>query len=100
MSEDWRRDVLASLPEHKRAFRIVTFKSAQELIEEAAYNRRMFPEDYAGRAALAVAAYDLEKTWALITKGEPPLRDIRRHNLPPKRLYGRNFGPWTIERMS
>lgn len=100
MSEDWRRDTLAALPEHVRVRRFITFTSADELIDEAAHKRRMVTEEFVGRAALAVAAYDLGRPWGVITRGEPPLRDLRRHHLPAKRLYGRNFGNWTIERMS
>jgi hypothetical protein len=97
---DWRADVLKSLPDRKVSFRIVTFESALELIDTAAFNRRMHTDEFVGRAALAVAAHDQDLDWGLITRQEPPLRDLRRHGLPPKRLYGRNFGPWTIGEMS
>lgn len=96
----WRSDVLASLPDKKKSFRIVTFESGLELIQTAAYNRRMHTEEFIGRAALAVAVHDLELDWGLVTRPEPPLRDLRRHGLAPKRLYGRNFGPWTITEMT
>jgi hypothetical protein len=97
---DWRADVLRSLADDKKAFRVVTFESAYTLIADAAYNRRMLIEDFVGRAALAVAAYDADEPWLAVTYKEPPLRDLRRNNLPPKRKYGRDFGNWQITGMT
>jgi hypothetical protein len=96
---DWRADVLRSLPDEKVAFRLVTFKSAYALIGEAAYNRRMKMEDFCGRAALAVAAYDADEPWLAVAHAEPPIHDLRRTRLPAKRRYGRDFGDWQIMEM-
>jgi diketogulonate reductase-like aldo/keto reductase len=98
-NNDWRADVLKSLPDEKQVRRYITFTSGLELIDTAAYNRRMLTEEFVGRAALAVAAYDAEELWAVVTQKEPPLRDARRRRLPAKRLYGKNFGNWQIEGM-
>ena len=97
---DWRADVLRSLADEKRAFRIVTFESAYKLIGEAAYNRRMKMEDFCGRAALAVAAFDADEPWQAVAYREPPIHDLRRVRLPAKRKYGRDFGPWQITDMT
>lgn len=96
---DWRNDVLRSLPDKKVAFRVVTFESALDLIEVAAYNRRMRVEDFAGRAALAVAAHDAGMSWGEVTRKEPPIYDMRRHSMPAKRAYGRGHGHWSIPEM-
>jgi hypothetical protein len=96
---DWRADVLKSLPDEKKAFRVVTFTSAYKLIGDAAFNRRMKIEDFVGRAALSVACYDADEPWFAITAAEPPLHDLRRNNMAPIRKYGRDFGPWQIEGM-
>lgn len=100
MTTDWRSDVLSSLPEHKRTIRLVTFTSAGELIEEAAWNRRMSTEEFCGRAALAVACFDSGIPWGQATRGEPPLFDRRRKSMPPRRKRGRDFGNWTITEMT
>jgi hypothetical protein len=93
---DWRADVLKSLPDDKVAFRLVTFTSAYKLIGDAAYNRRMKMEDFCGRAALAVAAYDADEPWFAVTQNEPPIHDLRRTRLPARRKYGRDHGDWQI----
>lgn len=102
MSEDWRADVLASLPQARIQVRAQTFPDAYDLMKTAAFNRRMDIQDFIGRAALAVAVYDSagEVSWAEITRIEPPMRDLRRHNLPKKRRFGHDFGPWEIGHMS
>jgi hypothetical protein len=96
---DWRANIEADLPEVEARFHAQSFPSAIELIKIAAFNRRMTVEDYVGRAALAFAVYDSqgEITWESATDKEPPLRDLRRHNLPRLRLRGRGFGNWRIE---
>lgn len=98
---DWRERIVNDLPEGKVQVRAQTFESAWELIRIAAYNRRMRPEDFIGRAALAVALFDSdgEISWEDATRREPPLPDIRRRKLPPRRLRGRGFGPWKIRMM-
>lgn len=96
LRSDWRADVLKSLPDEKVAFRIVSFTSAYALIGEAAYNRRMKIEDFCGRAALAVAAFDAGETWLAAAHDEPPIHDLRRTRLPAKRRYGKDFGAWQI----
>lgn len=97
---DWRDNILNDLPEGPIPLRGATYPTALEVIKVAAYNRRMSLEEYIGRAALAVAAYDTETEWDSITDKEPPLRDLRRHRLPRRRLRGRGFGPWKITGMS
>jgi hypothetical protein len=96
---DWRADVLKSLPDKKKSFRVVTFESAYRLIGDAAYNRRMLIEDFCARAALSVAAYDADEPWLAAAHNEPPLRDLRRNNMVPIRKYGRDFGDWQITGM-
>lgn len=98
---DWRDKILTDLPEDRVSVRASTFPTGLDLIKTAAYNRRMTVEDFIGRAALAVAVFDAEgdPTWQDATEKEPPLADLRRHGLPKRRLRGRNFGPWVIERM-
>lgn len=99
---DWRDNILNDLPEGPIPLRGATFPTALEVIKVAAYNRRMSVEDFVGRAALAVAIHDAggDPTWEQATDKEPPLRDLRRHRLPKRRLRGRGFGPWRIEGMS
>lgn len=99
---DWRANILADLPDAQVHFRGNSFDSAWELIQTAAFNRRMSVEDFVGRAALAVAVHDSggEVTWEDATDKEPPLRDIRRRKLPHLRLRGRGFGPWKIGKMT
>ena len=96
MSVDWRSDVLRALPDRNVRFEVVTFESAMELINDAAYNRRLFTADFAGRAALAVAAYDLGLEWTDVTRKEHPIRDLRRHGAQPRRKYGQKHGNWRI----
>lgn len=98
---DWRDNLLANLPEGPITVRAHTYPTALEMIRAAAYNRRMTVEDFVGRAALAVAVHDFagDTTWEEATDKEPPLADLRRHNLPKRRLRGRGFGPWKIGSM-
>lgn len=97
----WRQEILKDLPEKRVSMKAVTFESAAELIKIAAYNRRMGVEEFIGRAALAFAVHDSgnNPSWEQATKREPPMRDLRRHNLPRRRLFGRGFGKWEIERL-
>lgn len=97
----WRADILRDLPQSRIQVKAHTFPNAYDLIKIAAFNRRMSVEEYIGRAALAFAVYDAgeETTWKQMTRLEPPMRDLRRHNLPRKRLFGRGFGKWEIERL-
>lgn len=98
---DWRADILTSLPEDRRLVRCMTFATGLELIQVAAYNRRMTQADFIGRAALAVACYDADEPWAAMTRLEPPINDIRRGlTYPPKRMYGRGHGEWQITGMT
>jgi len=97
---DWRDNILNDLPEGPVQLRGTTYPSALEAIRTAAYNRRMHLDEYVGRAALALAVADLGLDWDDITDKEPPLRDLRRHRLPARRLRGRGFGPWRIERIT
>lgn len=98
---DWRENILRDLPEGPIPLRGATFPTALEVIRVAAYNRRMSLEDFVGRAALAVALYDGDgsDTWDEVMEKEPPLRDLRRHKLPRRRMRGRGFGPWRITGM-
>ena len=95
---DWRAHIMRDLPEAPRIIRGASFDSAIEVIETAAFNRRMSVEDYIGRAALAVAVFDGagEETWDSIMEKEPPLRDLRLRSLPRRRMRGRGFGGWKI----
>lgn len=95
---DWRDNIVTELPENPATIKGMTFPSGMEIIKIAAYNRRMTPEDFIGRAALAVAVYDSggDLTWEKATEKEPPLADLRRRSLPKRRLRGRGFGPWKI----
>lgn len=97
---DWRADIIRSLADEKRMIRMVTFDSALELIDQAAYNRRMSRYEFCGRASLAVAAFDADEPWYAVTKKEPPLHDLRRREMPARRKYGRDFGPWQITGMT
>lgn len=99
---DWRDAIITALPEDRIGRKFETFPSAMELIEVAAFNRRMRVEDFVGRAALAFAVYDSngELTWEQATDKEPPMADLRRRAMARRRLRGRNFGPWTIEGLS
>lgn len=94
---DWRDNILGDLPEGPVQLRGTTFTSALEIIKIAAYNRRMHLDEYVGRAALAMAVADLGLDWAEVTDKEMPMRDLRRHKLPARRLRGRGFGPWRIK---
>lgn len=96
---DWRDNILNDLPEGPVQLRGTTYPTALEAIRTAAYNRRMHLDEFVGRAALAVAVHDLELDWDEITDKEPPLRDLRRHRLPTRRLRGRGFGFWRIPKM-
>jgi hypothetical protein len=97
----WKADILRDLPQARIQVKAHTFPNAYDLIKVAAYNRRMSVEEFIGRAALAVAVADTkgEVTWKQMTRLEPPMKDLRRHNLPRRRLFGRGFGPWEIEKM-
>ena len=97
--EDWRADLLNDLPQARIEVKAQTFPNAYDLIQVAAFNRRMDVKDYIGRAALAFAVYDagIETSWKQMTRLEPPMRDLRRHGLPKRRLFGEGFGKWTIE---
>jgi hypothetical protein len=55
-----------------------------------------------GRSALAIAVFDSdgEHSWREMTRQEPPMWDLRRHNLPLKRKFGTDFGPWEVQVMS
>lgn len=99
---DWRDKIISALPEDRIGRKFETFPSAIELIETAAFNRRMRVEDYVGRAALAFAVHDSdgELTWEQAADKEPPMADLRRKGMARRRLRGRNFGPWTIEGLS
>lgn len=97
---DWRADILRSLPDEKRMIRMMTFDSALDLIQVAAYNRRMTQQEFCGRAALAVAAFDADEPWFAVTRLEPPLHDRRRFQMEPRRKYGRDFGNWQITGMT
>jgi hypothetical protein len=96
---EWRADLLEDLPQARIEVRAQTFPNAYNIIKVAAFNRRMDPKDFIGRAALAFAVYDAagNVTWKQATRLEPPMRDLRRHNLPKRRLFGEGFGSWEIE---
>lgn len=98
---DWRGDLLDDLPQARIEVRAITFPNAYDLMKIAAYNRRMYVQEFIGRAAAAVAVYDADQdpTWLGLMRLEPPIRDLRRHNLPLKRQFGRGFGPWEIGEM-
>lgn len=95
----WRMDLLSDLPQPRMSAKFYTYGNAYELIKVAAFNRRMKTQDYVGRAALAMAVFDSkgEHTWKEMTRLEPEMWDLRRHNLPLKRKFGTDFGPWEIE---
>ena len=97
-TEDWREDLISDLAEPRIRVNAHTFPTAYEQIKVAAYNRRMPVEEFIGRAALAFAVHDSEGElgWGLITRREPPIRDLRRKGLEPKRYRGKNFGKWKI----
>lgn len=101
MSEDWRADLLTDLAQARIQVKALTFPDAYDLVKIAAFNRRMHVPEFIGRAALAIAVYDSqgEVTWAQMTRVEPAMRDLRRHNLPLKRKFGHDFGPWVIKEM-
>ncbi len=96
--DEWRTDLLRDLPEKRMVAKYFTFESAYDLIKVAAYNRRITIEDFVGRSALAFAVYDSngEISWREATRLEPNMADLRRHNLPMKRKFGADFGPWEI----
>jgi hypothetical protein len=98
----WRADMLNDLPQARIQSKFYTFPDAYDLIKVAAYNRRMKVEDFVGRSALAVAVFDSagEHTWREMTRQEPPMWDLRRHNLPLKRKFGADFGPWEVQVMT
>jgi len=99
---DWRDNIITALPEDRIGAKFETFPSALELIEIAAFNRRIRTPDFVGRAALAFAVYDSdgELTWRQAADKEPPMADLRLKTMPRRRLRGRNFGPWVIEGLS
>lgn len=100
--DGWRADLLNDLPQARISAKFQTFPDAYDLIKVAAYNRRMKHEDFVGRAALAMAVFDSagEHTWREMTRQEPPMWDLRRHNLPMKRKFGADFGPWEVQVVS
>jgi hypothetical protein len=99
---DWRANIMSDLPDAPVTMKATTFEGAAEIIKVAAYNRRMTVEDFIARAALAVACYDmpLDIAWEEATEKEPPMRDLRRRGMSPRRMRGKGFGPWKIEGMS
>lgn len=99
--DDWRADILDDLAQARIQVSALTFPNAYDLMKIAAYNRRMHVPEFIGRAALAVAVFDSagEVSFAEVARVEPPIRDLRRHNLPMKRHFGRDFGPWNIKEM-
>lgn len=99
---DWKQRVLEDMAEPRIEVRAWTFPRALTLIEDAAWNRRMRPEDFIGRSALAFAVADShgEITWEAVTRLEPPMRDLRRKNLREKRHFGHDFGDWKIAGLS
>lgn len=87
-----------TLPEITLRSKYNTFPSAREVIVEAAHARGLGMGDFVGRSALAVAVYDLDIPWRTIARTEHPVHDLRiYHGRLPH--FGRNFGPWIIERM-
>ena len=98
---DWIAEVQADLPDPAVTLPCRSYATAAELIKVAAFNRRMKVEDFVARAALAVAVADSKGTdpWEVVSEKEPPLSDLRRHRLPPRRLRGRGFGAWRITGM-
>ena len=94
----WKENIAADLAESKIEVRAWTYPRALSLIEDAAWNRRMKPEDYIGRAALAFAVHDSagEVSWEAVTRLEPEIDDLRRRNLRRKRHFGHDFGQWEI----
>jgi hypothetical protein len=102
MTPRWKEDILLDLPEPRTYLYAYTFPSALEQIRIAAFNRRMKEQDYIGRAAAAFAVYDSggDLTWEALMRPEPVMYDGRRRNLPKKRHFGRDFGPWHIEELS
>jgi hypothetical protein len=101
-SSGWQADVLAALPQPRIEVRANTWPDAYDVIKTAAYNRRIPVKEFIGRAALAIAVFDSngDIVWKDITRNEPPMHDLRRHNLPPKRKFGHDFGPWEIVGMT
>jgi hypothetical protein len=99
--DGWREDLLSDLPQARVEAMYNSWPDAFDLIKVAAYNRRLYVPDFVGRAALAVAVFDSagEHSWREMTRAEPPLRDLRRINLPMKRRFGEGFGPWDIKEM-
>jgi hypothetical protein len=98
----WRADVLSDFAQPRIETPAWTFPDALDLIEIAAYNRRMTVEDFIGRSALAFAVFDAagDVSWKMATRLEPPMRDLRRHNMPLRRKFGRDFGDWQIQELS
>lgn len=94
----WKESILEDLAEPRVEVRAWTFPRALSLIEDAAWNRRMKPQDFIGRAALAFAVYDSDGqvTMDSIGRLEPEMHDLRRRNLRLKRHFGRDFGDWEI----
>jgi hypothetical protein len=101
ISPEIRQSVQDQMPEPRVSARYTTFRSAQEQIEDAAYNRRMITGEYVGRAALAFAVFDSggEVDWAEITALEPPISDLVRGGYAKSRIRGREHGDWQIVRL-
>ena len=87
------------LPEQMIRTKFYTFPSAREVLIEAAHARHIGLGDFVGRSALAVACYDLDIPWRAIARTEHAINDRRLYTGRAPR-YGRDFGPWIIERMT
>jgi len=98
VDERIRREIEAQMPEPRVSARYSTFRSAQELIEDAAYNRRMITREFVGRAALAFAVFDAdgEVSWVEMTEKEPPISDLVVGGYAKSRLRGVGHGNWQI----
>lgn len=96
-----REQIADQMPEPRLSSRFTTFRSAFDLIEDAAYNRRMITREFVGRAALAFAVFDSqgEVVWDEITESEPPISNLLLGGYRKERLRGRDHGQWQIARL-
>jgi len=96
-----RQEIADQMPERRVSSQFSTFPSAFSEIKDAAFNRRLTPRDYVGRAAFAFAVFDSqgEVLWDEIMEKEPPIGDLLRQGFPKQRLRGRGHGEWQIVRL-
>jgi hypothetical protein len=94
----WRQKIMDSTPSEPKILIVTGYDELNEALAEAAYARRMKPEDYAMRAIRAFIEFDLDLN-DVLQEPEPLLPDARRAGLAPQRYRGKGFGRWRIERL-